>query len=227
MKYTAILSLALFVSFSSSVVLGQTQQDQTQTEPKAKMFKSVLLQPWTGPHGGVPPWKQVKPNEFVDAFDAAIEISKREITDIANQESVPSFDNTIIALEKAGKTLNRLQTIFGVHSSNLNVGPISDIEKAVAPKLSKHGDWITQNDPLFKRIEAVYESDEFKQLNLAQRRLVEDYYKNFVRQGAKLDAEQKQKLSEINTQLAGLFTQFSQNVLKDEGERGDLDQREI
>ena len=183
------------------------------------MSDSVLLKRWQGPHGGVPPWRQVKPDEFLSAFEAAIDISKSEINAIADSESSPTFENTIVAMEKAGETLSRLQTIFGVHTSNLNLGPIPDIEKVVAPQLSKYGDWITQNEKLFKRIESVYESDALKGMGLAEQRLVEDYYKNFVRQGAKLSAEQKEKLSQINTSLAGLFTQFSQNVLADEGNR--------
>ena len=181
------------------------------------MKDSILLQAWTGPYGGVPPWKQVNPDEFLTSFDAAIAESEKEIDAIANHPSAPTFENTIVSMEKAGEALNRLQTIFGVHSSNLNIGSIPDIEKAVAPKLSKHGDWITQNGKLFERIAAVYEGDEMKGLTLAQQRLVEDYYKNFVRQGAKLNATDKEKLSQINTSLASLFTQFSQNVLADEG----------
>ncbi len=181
------------------------------------MYDSIMLRPWSGRNGGVPPWKQVKVEEFLPTFDAAIEMSEAEIDAIANHPSAPTFENTIVALEKAGEPLNRLETIFGVHSSNLNLGSIPDIEKAVAPKLSKHRDSITQNEKLFARIATVYEGDEMKSLSLAQQRLVEDYYKNFVRQGAKLIAEDKANLSPINTSLAGLFTQFSQNVLADEG----------
>ena len=123
-----------------------------------------------------------------------------------------------MALEKAGRTLNRLESLFSVHTSNLNLGPIPDIEKVVAPKLSEHQDSIYQNEKLFARIAAVYESDEMKNevLNLAQRRLVDDRYKTFLRKGAKLSASDKAKLSQMNTRLARLFTDFSQNVLEDE-----------
>lgn len=179
--------------------------------------KNVLLDEWNGPYGGVPPWKSVNPANFLSSFETGIEMAEKELTDIANNPDPATFENTIVAMEKAGKALNRLTTLFGVHSSNLNVGDIPDIERVVMPKLSKHGDWITQNAALFQRVAAVYEGDEMKSLSTAQQRLVEDYYKNFVRQGAKLNAEDKAKLSEINTQLAGLFTQFSQNVLADEG----------
>uniref|UniRef100_UPI0035624892 M3 family metallopeptidase n=1 Tax=Novipirellula sp. TaxID=2795430 RepID=UPI0035624892 len=128
----------------------------------------------------------------------------------------PTFENTIVAMEQAGKTLDRVETLFDVHTSNLNVGPIPDIERAVAPKLSEHRDSIYQNEKLFKRIEAIHQSDAMKSFTVAQKRLVDDLYKTFVRQGAKLNSSDKAKLSQINTRLARLFTDFSQNVLEDE-----------
>ena len=191
---------------------------QDETMPKdAKTMNSVLLKKWTGPYGGVPPWRQVKPEEFNDAFDIAIEMSQKEIETIANNPEAPTFENTMVALEKAGKTLNRLSAIFGVYQGNLNDGVISDIEAVVEPKLSKHSDSITQNEKLFARIETIFKSDAMKSMTVAQQRLVDDQYKSFVRSGAKLGSEQKQKLTDINTSLAGLFTQFRKNVLHDEG----------
>ena len=187
-----------------------------QEKGSVQPMNSALLKEWIGPYGGVPPWDAVKVDEFPGAFDVAIEQSANDIRAIANNTAPPTFENTIVAMENAGKVLDRLSTIFDVHSSNLNLGPIGDIETKVAPKLSKHQDSITQNSKLFARIEAVYSSDAMKSLTVAQRRLVDDLYKSFVRQGAKLSVEDKEKLSNINSQLAGLFTQFSQNVLKDE-----------
>ncbi len=177
---------------------------------------SVLIRPWDGPFGGVPPWKSIQTDDFIAAFDRAIEMSSADIDKIADNPAPPTFQNTIVALEQAGNTLTRVSNIFGVYSSNLNLGSIPDIEASVMPKLSKHNDSIMQNAGLFKRVAAVHGSDEMKRLSPAQQRLVDDHYKSFVRQGAKLDAEAKFRLSQINAQLAGLFTQFSQNVLNDE-----------
>jgi len=179
--------------------------------------KSVLLQPWEGPYGGVPPWRSVKPEEFLAAFDTAIAASTADIGQITANPEPATFANTIVALEKSGQMLTRLSNIFGVYTSNLNLDAIPDIEMAVVPKLSRHADSIMQNEKLFARLAAVFEGEEMKSLNEAQKRLVDDYHKNFVRQGAKLGTEEKRKLTEINSQLAGLFTQFSQNVLHDEG----------
>tara|TARA_R110002073_G_scaffold32779_2_gene99003 strand:- start:10880 stop:13033 length:2154 start_codon:yes stop_codon:yes gene_type:complete len=190
--------------------------DDTKVEKKEMSSDSVMLKPWTGPYGGVPPWNLVRQEEFLPAIETAIQIASEELNAIANQSEPPTFENTIVAMEKAGKTLDRVETLFDVHTSNLNVGPIPDIERAVAPKLSEHRDSIYQNEKLFKRIEAIYQSDAMKSFTVAQKRLVDDLYKTFVRQGAKLNSSDKAKLSQINTRLARLFTDFSQNVLEDE-----------
>lgn len=207
-KYVAIAMMTLLAIETKTVPAQETG------ETKNVEANLALLKPWSGPYGGVPPWNLVRPDEFVGAFDAAIEMSAAEIDAIANNPDPPTFENTIVALEKSGRALNRLQSMFFVYASNLNVGPIPDIEKVVVPKLTEYEDSVYQNEQLFARIKAVYESD--KKFNTAQRRLVDDRYKTFLRQGAKLSQGDKAKLSQINTRLARLFTDFSQNVLEDE-----------
>ncbi len=213
---TSVPLLILVAVFQSDAAFGQNGKGEQDSEKKMSS-ESILLKPWTGPYGGVPPWKSVNPDEFPAAFDAAFELARQEIEQIANNPQPATFENTIVALEKSGRALQRVSNIFDVYASNLNLGKIPDIERDVAPKRSKHEDWITQNEKLFARIAAVYEGDEMKSLSTAQKRLVEDRYKTFVRRGAKLNAADKAKLSQINSQLAGLFTKFSQNVLADEG----------
>ncbi len=180
------------------------------------MTSSVLLKPWTGPYGGVPPWDQVRVDEMSDAFDAAIKMASSEIDVIANQSEPATFENTIVSMEKAGRALDRLDAIFGVFTSNLNLGPVPDLERVVAPKLSAHSDSIYQNSKLFARLETIFNSDEKSKMTVAQQRLVDDLYKTFVRRGAKLTSGQKSRLSQINAQLARLFTDFGQHVLNDE-----------
>lgn len=197
------------------LVLHATERIVVAQEKGKQM--SPMLQPWTGPHGGVPPWHLVRPEGFVEAFDVAIAKANEEIDTIATNRAPATFENTIVALEQAGSMLDRLESLFYVHSSNLNVGPVPDIERIVAPKMAQYSDGVTQNEPLFSRIATIYESLETKQrLNAAQWRLVEDRYKQFVRSGAKLGKDEKKKLSQINQRLANLFTTFSQNVLADE-----------
>ena len=207
------LTLAVAITFFSHSTFGQAAGAAKKME-----FASPLLKPWTGPYGGVPPWNLVRAEDFVPAFDAAIEASNADINAITANPAKPDFENTIVAMERAGRTLSRLEAIFFVYASNLNVGPIPDIEKVVVPKLSEHADSIYQNSKLFSRISAVYDSPAMKDgtLNLAQRRLVDDTYKTFLRKGAKLNSSDKAKLSQMNTRLARLFTDFSQNVLADE-----------
>ena len=208
LKLTLVMQLCLVSGFLGRQAHGQNGG--------SKVVDQSLLSPWSGPYGGVPPWNLVRPDEFVANFEAAIVAAEKEIDAIASNPAPATFENTIVALETAGRPLTRLSAMFGVHSSNLNVGVLPDVERTVVPKLSQHEDKIIQNSKLFARIDAVFHGDEFKQLDPAQQRLVDDRYKQFVRQGAKLSQADKDRLSKINQRLASLFTDFSQNVLADE-----------
>ncbi len=177
-----------------------------------------LLEKWVGPYGGVPPFDKVKIGDFKPALEAAMAENLAEIDKIAKQKSAPTFENTIVALERSGDTLDRVQTIFGVWSNGMNSPEFEPIDAEMSPKLAAHSDKITQNDALFKRIEAVYNSPAKKKLTKEQQRLVWVYYDNFVHAGAKLDAAKKARVSEINQALASLNTKFSQNLLGDESE---------
>lgn len=208
------LLLGLTVVLGTFTLAAHSGFAQDRSSSNETESNSMLLKPWTGPHGGVPPWNLVRAEEFNDAFDAAIKMAKSDIDAITANDDEPTFENTIIPYEKAGETLERLDAIFGVHSSNLSLGPIPDIERVVAPKLSAFSDSIYQNEKLFKRIEQVYKNQV--KPTVAQKRLVDDLYKTFVRRGARLSDSDKAKLSQINARLARLFTDFSQNVLEDE-----------
>ena len=177
-----------------------------------------LLEKWVGPYGGVPPFDKVKIEDFKPALEAAMTENLAEVDAIANQKDAPTFENTIVAMERSGDTLNRVQTIFGIWSSNMSSKDFEPIDAEMSPKIAGHSDKIYQNEALFKRIEAVYNSPEKTKLTSEQQRLVWVYYNNFVHAGAKLDATKKKRLSEINQQLAGLYTKFSQNLLGDESE---------
>ncbi len=202
------LAVFLIVGFNALSAYSQT----SQVSPEV----NAMLQPWPGPYGGVPPWNLVRPEQFDAAFDAAIEMAIADINSIADQPASPTFENTLVRLETAGRALERLQNLFGVFQSNLNLGPIPDLERSITPKLAAYNDRVMQHAKLFARVESVYQSDAKNTLSVAQQRLLDDRYKQFVRSGAKLDADQKQRLSQINQRLASLFTRFSQNVLHDE-----------
>ena len=175
-----------------------------------------LLQTWTGPYGGVPPFDKVQIADFKPAIETAMAENLAEIPKITAQTEPATFENTIAALEKTGQTLDRVLTIYGIWSSNKNNAQFQEVEREMAPKLSAFSDQITQNEALFKRIETVYNSPEKNKLTPEQQRLTWKTYTNFVRAGAKLNADQKKRLSEINQKLAGLYTSFGQNLLADE-----------
>ena len=181
--------------------------------------QSVLLRPWPGPFGGVPPWDQVDPREFLAAFERAIEDAEEEVQAIAKSPEPACFDNTILTLERAGQTLERLKAVFWVHAGSLNLDPIPELQQQIMPMLAAHDDAIIQNNALFRRIQLVFEGEELCQLSSSQQRLVEDRYRQFVRHGAQLEDKQKAELAAINQHLAKRFTLFSQNVLADEQEQ--------
>lgn len=176
-----------------------------------------LLAPWTGPYGGVPAFDKLKVEDFAPAFDTAIAAAKAEIDAITNNKAAPTFENTMAALERGGRPLTRLNAVFGVYDSTMNVGAMKEISGPVYQKLAAYGDWVTQNEALFRRVEAVAKGEEFKTLTPSQQRLTSESYKRFVRNGVALDAAGKTRLSEINQRLAALFNSFGQNVLADEG----------
>ncbi|NQD38095.1 M3 family metallopeptidase [Permianibacter sp. IMCC34836] len=175
-----------------------------------------MLAAWTGPYGGVPAWDKVKPEDFGAAFTAAMADSRARVAKIASNPDAPTFANTIIELERSGRLLDQVYTYYGVHSSTLNLGEMPNIQRDLAPKLAAFNDEINQNEPLFKRVEAVYNSPDKAKLTPEEQRLVWTYYNGFVRSGATLNAEQKARITEINGRLATLFNNFSQNLLDDE-----------
>ncbi|MBT2556536.1 M3 family metallopeptidase [Hymenobacter sp. ISL-91] len=195
---------------------AQAQPSASAKSAAAPSAKLPLLQPWSGPYGGVPAFDQVKVANFKPALEAGMAENMAEINAIANNPAAPTFENTIAAMERSGRTLDRVETVYGIWGTSLNDAKFAAVQAEMAPKMAAFSDQITQNAALFKRIEAVYNSMASSNLTPEQQRLTEVRYKAFVRAGAKLDAPAKARLSQINQQLAGLFNKFSQNVLADE-----------
>jgi peptidyl-dipeptidase Dcp len=187
--------------------------------PSPALSANPLLRPWTGPYGGVPPFDQVQVAHFRPALEAAMAEQLAEVERIASNPAAPSFANTIEAYEDAGRTLGRVGTSYGIWSSSLSSPEFQAVQREMAPRLAAFGDQVTQNERLFRRIEAVYQSPQRASLTPEQQRLTLETYRDFVRAGARLDAAAKARLSEINQRLAGLFTTFGQNVLTDENEQ--------
>ncbi|MGX0583659.1 M3 family metallopeptidase [Sphingomonas sanguinis] len=204
------LAVALAALMSGSAMAAPPQAVQA---PAA----NPLIAPWTGPYGGVPPWDKVKPELFPAAFEAALAERKRDYDRIANDPAKPTFANTFVPMQNAGQTLNRVMTLFGVMTGNMNTPAYQALDREWSPKLSKASDEITFNPKLFARIETIYKARDTSGLDAQQKRLVTRTYDSFVRQGAKLTPAQKEELSAFNQNLAINFSEFSQRLLADEG----------
>ena len=219
MRHLMAAALAVFTAACATTPADMPTQPTTSPAPvttPATSSTNPLLAPWTGPYGGIPPFDRVNVADMKPALEAAMAENLAEVDRIANNPAAPTFENTIAALERSGRTLNRVTTAYGIWSSTMNSPDFQAVERDMAPRLAAFSDQITQNEALFKRIEAVYNSPDKSQLTAEQQRLSWWYWNNFVRAGARLDATSKKRLSEINQELAGLYTRFSQNVLADE-----------
>ncbi len=232
LRNSMILAAAIAIAACTTTKNDVTMPTATETTPApvaettppppptpAPAPDNPLLASWSGPYGGVPPFDQVKVEHFKPALEAAMAENLAEVDRIAADPAAPTFENTIAALEKTGRTLDRVGAVFGVWSSTMSTDDFQPIELEMAPKLAEFSDKITQNQALFNRIEAVYNSPGKAQLTAEQQRLAWLYYTNFVRAGAKLDADAKKRVAAINQQLAELYTKFGQNVLADEKDR--------
>ncbi len=175
-----------------------------------------LLAEWTGPYGGVPPFDKVQVADFKPALEAAMAENLREADAIAHDPSPATFDNTIAALERSGRTLNRVEALYEIWSGTMASPEFQRVEAEMAPKLSAFNDQINQNPRLFARVKAVYDSPDKASLTPEQQRLVWVYYSGLVRQGAELSPADKATYTELNQRLAMLYTQFGQNQLWDE-----------
>lgn len=162
-----------------------------------------------------PAFDQIRNEHYAPAFAEGMRLHLAEINAIANNTAKPTFDNTVVALERAGQSLNRVSTIF-FNQIATNTNPtLESLSTDLAPKLSAHQDVILMNAKLFKRINAIISQRDKLKLDAESNRLLDRYYTDFVRAGAKLSDSDKAKLKAINAQLASLGTKFSQNVLKE------------
>ena len=203
-----VLVITLFSVVENRASENNFMNIVTETNP--------LTPVWGGNYGGTPPFDKVKIELFKPALESAMAENLAEIDKIANDSATPTFENTIAAMERTGEMLNRVATIYYIWQSNMNSPEFAKISREMNPKLAELGDKISQNEKLFKRIETVYNNRSKAKLTFEQKRLVEDYYTNFVRGGAKLGAKEKARMAEINQRLAVLFNDFSQKLLADE-----------
>ena len=162
-----------------------------------------------------PPFDKIKNEHYAPAFELGMKQHMQEIDSIALDQDQPSFDNTILSMEKAGSLLDRVSTVFYALTSAHTNDEMEKVRSEMAPKLSAHSDKILLNDALFQRVNTLYNNRMDLGLDNESVRLIEKYHTSFIRAGAKLNAEQKERLKAINSEIAVLQTNFSQNVLKE------------
>ena len=210
----------------SSILLatGCTEQTSTMNESATKQADSVKAEQ-TNPlfmtsslTYGAPQFDLIKDEHFIPAFEKGMAQHLQEVDKIASNPEDPTFENTLLALEKSGELLTRTSRIFfnlvGTDSSPER----REIQKTLAPKLAAHSDMVNLNGALFSRIETLYNQRNDLDLDTESLRLLEEYYADFMRAGAKLSDADKQKIRDINEEHSTLTTQFSQNLLAESSE---------
>ncbi|TCV15199.1 peptidyl-dipeptidase Dcp [Sphingobacterium alimentarium] len=189
----------------ASMFVGCGSENKLQTD-------NPLLAAYETPFN-VPPFDKIKDEHFKPAYEEALKKHNLEIDTIVNNSEAPTFENTILALENAGSLLSNVATVF----SNLNSANTNDslqaLAKELAPQLSAHSDEIKLNAKLFERVKSVYTNKDQFGLDAEDQKLLEETYKSFVRSGANLSDENKEKLKKINAEMSVLTTQFGQNLL--------------
>jgi peptidyl-dipeptidase Dcp len=185
----------------------------TPAEPEPD---NVLLAEWTGPYGGVPAFDRMDLAALEPAMLRAIELHLAELDAIASDPAPPSFENTIVAMERAGRAMDRFETYYGIWSSNLSSPEFREIDTRLAPIESEYRSKITSNRALFGRVQAVHRAKETAARPPAERRLVQLVHDRFARSGAELDGDAQARHTEIQRRLAELHTTFGNNVLADE-----------
>ncbi|MFN3951200.1 MAG: M3 family metallopeptidase [Thermaurantimonas sp.] len=173
-----------------------------------------LLHPYDTPFG-VPPFQKIKPDHFKPAFETALQIARQEVDRISTNPESPTFSNTIEALEYAGLLLNEISEIFfNLNSAETNE-EIQQLAQVFSPMLASYSNDVLLNEKLFERIDAVYNTIDRSSLTPEQEMLLTKTHRAFVRNGALLCNDDKQKLRELDQQLAVLTQKFAQNVLAD------------
>ena len=215
-KTLTATAIVLALAGCTDAPSGNENTASGAAETTSQTVENTLLQPFKGPYGGVPAFEDMQLADLMPAMEAAMAEHLAEIDAIANNPEAPDFANTIVAYEKAGDTIGRVYTYYGIWSSNVSSPEFRELQRELSPKLSAYRSKINQNSKLFERIKAVYESDELNTLTDEEQRITWLIYNSFARNGATLEGEAKARYAEINKELASLHTRFSNNVLADE-----------
>ncbi len=215
-----LLSSAVMVVFCATAAVAASSaapttgnRAQPQESDEAAMKNNPLLRPSPLPYG-LPPFDRIHDDDFLPAFDAGMAEQKQEVRAIAGNSEPPTFDNTIVALERSGRTLDRVESVFFNLTASDTNPTLDDIQKQIAPQLAAHADAIFLDHALFQRVRTLYEQRDSRDLDHQSRRLLERYYTMFVRAGALLDDDAQVRLKALNRKLSTLTTAFKHEVLE-------------
>ena len=181
-------------------------------QPSKQTNMNPFLNEYNTPYG-VPPFDKIKTTDYVPAFEAGIRQQLDEIEAIVKSKKKSDFKNVIAALDQSGDILRKVRAVFGGINSANTTDSLQAIDKQITPMMSKHSDDIYLNKDLFAKVKEVYEQREKARLTDEQKKLVEETYKHFVRNGANLSAEEQEKLRALNAEISMLELTFSQNML--------------
>lgn len=210
MKKTLFLALSTIALTACNT---STTEDQNNQEKHQQVEnENPILQKWDTPFG-LPPFDKIDSEDYLPAFKTALAEHKQEIDAIVNQKSMPTFKNTIEAIEFAGKNLTKVSSLFSCLKAANTDEVLKATDKELAPLLSSHYDNIMLNEGLFAKVKAVYDRKETLNLPAEETFLLEETYKNFTKSGINLNKEDKETLKEINGKLASLTLQYGDNLL--------------
>ena len=219
-KLTLALSTALVFTMAGCSETDSTEVAETapETPTETTMTTTVESNPFLAEsplYMHYPQFDKIKNTDYVPAFELGMKEQIAEMEGIANQTEAATFDNTLVPMERSGQTLTRVTRVFFAMTSANTNDELEDIRSEMAPKLAAHRDQIQLNDKLFTRVQAIYDQRDSLELDPESYRFVEETYKDFVRAGAKLSADDKETLKAMNAELATLQTTFSQNILNE------------
>ena len=178
-----------------------------------------LIEPWTGPCGGLPPLDQATPAAIEQAYHAALDIKRAELRAIAHNPAPPNFDNTLAALEDGGRALQRVHCLYGVFAASMSLGDMPEVAQRLAPLLPALNDEVAHDPALFARVAAVHRSRFESCLSAEQIRLVDVVHQHMLRAGAGLSAADKAQISAINGRLAALSARFASNLIREQDQQ--------
>lgn len=194
------------LTVASAALIGAATVGCSQAE-----HKNPFLEPYTTPYE-IPPFDKITYDDYLPALEAGIAQHQAQIDSITANPETPTFENTILALDRSGEILEKVTAVF----ANLDESNSSDEMVAIAekfyPMLSKHSDETSMNAKLFERVKYLYDHPELGYAD-DQRRMIEESYKSFTRNGALLDDAKKEELKKVNTELTDLYLQFNKNLL--------------